>query len=261
MFNIYIFLLLLSPNFSKNTRFAIQATNYMKEIGKKKPTLFESVASRFTRLFRKEEDDKEPSPPVEPQKPDDLDRKEEPAPEVVEKTPAPEKPTTEKPVPETTPSPEKPTAEKPAPEKADRPRRRKIILKKVADRVAEAQRKDKPVPITSLPDEEVGAAIRDYVVEHISDERLSVETMAEGLGTSRTGLYSLVHREFDMTPAHYIMDLRLKHAVELLEQGLKVREVAMLCGFADPKYFGKVMKRRYGILPSSITNKNQKSQT
>ena len=61
MFNIYNFLLLLSPNFSKNTRLAIHATNYMKEIGKKKPTLFESVASRFTRLFRKEEGDKEPA--------------------------------------------------------------------------------------------------------------------------------------------------------------------------------------------------------
>ena len=252
MFNIYNFLLLLSPNFSKNTRLAIHATNYMKETGKKKPTLFESVASRFTRLFRKEEDDKEPSPPAEPGKPDDRDTKEGPGPEAVETTPALEKAAAEKPAPETTPTPEKPTPEKPAPEKADRPRRRKIIPQEVADRVAAGQKKDKPVPITSLPDEEVGAAIRDYVVEHISDERLNVETMAEGLGTSRTGLYSLVHREFDMTPAHYILDLRLKHAVALLEQGLKVREVAMKCGFADPKYFGKVMKRRYGILPRSI---------
>ena len=247
MFNIYDFLLLLSPNFSKNTRLAIHATNYMKEIGKKKPTLFESVASRFTRLFRKEEDDKEPSPPAEPQKPDDRDTKEVLGPEAIETTSALEKAAAEKTAPETTPTPEKPT-----PEKADRPRRRKIIPQEVADRVAAGQKKDKPVPITSLPDEEVGAALRDYVVEHISDERLSVETMAEGLGTSRTGLYSLVHREFDMTPAHFILDLRLKHAVELLEQGLKVREVAMMCGFADPKYFGKVMKRRYGILPSSI---------
>lgn len=248
MFNIYIFLLLLSPNFSKNTRFAIQATNYMKEIGKKKPTLFESVASRFTRLFRKEEGDKEPSLPAEPQKPDDRDAKDGPGPEAIETTSAPEKTAAEKTAPETTPTPEKPTPEKPAPEKADRPRRRKIIPQKVAA----GQKKDKPVPITSLPDEEVGAALRDYVVEHISDERLSVETMAEGLGTSRTGLYSLVHREFDMTPAHFILDLRLKHAVALLERGLKVREVAVMCGFADPKYFGKVMKRRYGILPSSI---------
>ncbi len=253
MFNIYDFLLLLSPNFSKNTRLAIHATNYMKEIGKKKPTLFESVASRFTRLFRKEEDDKEPSPPAEPQKPDDRDTKEVPGPEVVETTPALEKAADEKPAPETTPALEKPTAEKPTPEKADRPRRRKIIPQKVAA----GQKKDKPVPITSLPDEEVGAALRDYVVEHISDERLSVETMAEGLGTSRTGLYSLVHREFDMTPAHFILDLRLKHAVALLERGLKVREVAMMCGFADPKYFGKVMKRRYGILPSSIGRRGE----
>jgi AraC-like DNA-binding protein len=225
----------------------------MKEIGKKKPTLFESVASRFTRLFRKEEDDKEPSPPAEPQKPDDRDTKEVPGPEVVETTPALEKAADEKPAPETTPALEKPTAEKPTPEKADRPRRRKIIPQKVAA----GQKKDKPVPITSLPDEEVGAALRDYVVEHISDERLSVETMAEGLGTSRTGLYSLVHREFDMTPAHFILDLRLKHAVALLERGLKVREVAMMCGFADPKYFGKVMKRRYGILPSSIGRRGE----
>ena len=222
----------------------------MNESKKKKSSLLESVATRFSRLFRKEADDKLPQPPAESQKPDEGDTAGGQPAAPAETTPAPEpKTTTEKPA-----AAEATTRN---PEQADRQRRRKIIPRDVVDRVAAGQKKGKAVPVTNLPDEEVGPALRDYVVEHIADEQLSVETMAQGLKISRTGLYSLVHRVFGMTPANFILDLRLKHAVALLEQGLKVREVAMKCGFADPKYFGKVMKRRYGILPSSIGRRGE----
>lgn len=220
----------------------------MKERKSKKTTLFESVASRFSRLFHKEEDDdKVPQPPIEPQEPDAGDTAEGQGPETARTAPAWESKTTPG-----QPAPEVPTPQKPTPEKTGGQRRRKIIPRTVAERVAAGQKKEKSVSITNLPDEEVGPAIRDYVVEHISDELLSVETLAQGLKISRTGLYALVHRKFGVTPAHYILDLRLKHAIALLETGMKVREAAIKSGFADPKYFGKVLKRHYGILPSRV---------
>lgn len=121
-----------------------------------------------------------------------------------------------------------------------------------------AEKKGKAEATTSiyeLPSDKVGPAIREFVLAHLSDESLSVETMAAQLKVSRTNLYTIVHREFSVTPADYILDLRLKKAEALLKEGLKVREVAMKCGFADPKYFSKVFKKYYGILPSTFSAK------
>lgn len=105
--------------------------------------------------------------------------------------------------------------------------------------------------ISDLSREEAELLLSTYVQEHLSDEQLSVETMAVQLKVSRTGLYQLVHDIFDVTPANYILDCRLKHASELLLMGKKVRDVSSKCGFSDPKYFSKVFKKYFGVLPSN----------
>lgn len=105
--------------------------------------------------------------------------------------------------------------------------------------------------ISDLSREEAELLLSTYVQEHISDEQLSVETMAAQLKISRTGLYQLVHDIFEVTPANYILDCRLKYASELLLTGKKVRDVSSKCGFSDPKYFSKVFKKYYGVLPSN----------
>lgn len=104
--------------------------------------------------------------------------------------------------------------------------------------------------IADLTPEEAQELLENFVAEHISDEMLSVETMAAQLKVSRTGLYQLVHDHFAMTPGNYIINRRLTHACKLLAEGRKVREVSMKCGFSDPKYFSKVFKKAYGVLPS-----------
>ncbi len=132
--------------------------------------------------------------------------------------------------------------------------RRRIIRKEKPKVKAGKTHSEEVVPIISLPDEAVGPAIYDFVMEHISDSNLSVDMMASQLKSSRTGLYALVHREFGVTPGNFILDLRLKYAESLLKKGVKVREVSAKCGFSDPKYFSKVFKKYYGILPSSFKN-------
>ena len=112
--------------------------------------------------------------------------------------------------------------------------------------------------LADLPADEVGPTVRRFVEEHIADEQLSVETMAMHLNVSRTGLYQVVHGQFGMTPANFIQDIRLKAARELLLAGMTVREVAMRCGFADPKYFSKVFRKYYGQLPTTFIAQNTK---
>lgn len=93
-------------------------------------------------------------------------------------------------------------------------------------------------------------ALRGYVMAHLGDSSLDVAQWAESLGCSRTSLYAAVREAFDVTPLEYITQCRLQRAIVLLSMGTKASAVARQCGFDDPKYFGKLFKKRYGMLPS-----------
>lgn len=98
--------------------------------------------------------------------------------------------------------------------------------------------------------------LRKYVIAHIADTDLNVTTMAKAMNVGRTTLFTMVHEAFGMTPGNYINERRLEYAIQLLKIGTKASVVARRCGFADPKYFGKVFKKRFGILPSKVTTQN-----
>lgn len=107
-----------------------------------------------------------------------------------------------------------------------------------------------PPPLYELEQHEIPTVLRTYIEAHIADTSLSVTSMAADFKTSRTGLYTVMHQAFGMTPGNYITQVRMEHAVQLLMIGIKASTVASRCGYADPKYFGKTFKKRYGVLPS-----------
>lgn len=111
-----------------------------------------------------------------------------------------------------------------------------------------------PSAMPKLPsqemDDEAAERLRRYIEEHISDPDLNVVDMANDLKISRTGLFKQMHKYFGMTPTNYITSVRMEYATKLLSIGQKASVVAKRCGYADPKYFGKTFKKRYGILPS-----------
>ena len=50
--------------------------------------------------------------------------------------------------------------------------------------------------------------------------------------------------------SRYLKNLRVKHAVFLMEHGVvSIKNVAFLCGFRDPLYFSKVFRADMGISP------------
>ncbi len=57
------------------------------------------------------------------------------------------------------------------------------------------------------------------------------------------------------TPMEYLIELRLSHAKQLLqmsrENGMSVKHVGHLSGFADPYYFSRIFKRRMGVSPTA----------
>ena len=203
----------------------------MKKPNQKNQNIFQSVADRLSRIFGKEEvKEQEPTEPTASPSEQDVeapDADKGPVAEVA-KTAAPVKPT--------------------------RVRRSRIRVRPTKPKSVGKEKNETEVaitPIYELSYDEMGPAIHDYILAHLADEKLNVDLMASQLKVSRTNLYTLVRQEFGVTPANLILDLRLKNAEVLLKEGLKVREVALKCGFVDPKYFSKVFKKYYGILPSN----------
>jgi AraC-like DNA-binding protein len=58
---------------------------------------------------------------------------------------------------------------------------------------------------------------------------------------------------FGRTPYQYLVDIRLRHAAELLKQSsVPVREIVWHCGFNDASAFGRAFKSAYGIPPEQF---------
>lgn len=96
----------------------------------------------------------------------------------------------------------------------------------------------------------------DYIHEHFTSPALSVRHLAQISSMSE----SFFRKEFKtitgISPLQYISDLRIAHALELLESGYyKIYEVAEKSGFSDCKYFSTVIKKATGHNPKAFIRK------
>ena len=57
--------------------------------------------------------------------------------------------------------------------------------------------------------------------------------------------------EYGTSPQKFIIKLRMQKAVELIETGdYSLKEVALMSGYKDYKYFSAEFKRLFGVSPS-----------
>lgn len=85
------------------------------------------------------------------------------------------------------------------------------------------------------------------------EEPLSIQDIACKLGVS----YSLFRRNFKeysgVSPAHYLQDIRLQRARELLQTtSLSVKEIAYNLHFDSPEYFSSQFRKKVGLSPSKF---------
>lgn len=86
--------------------------------------------------------------------------------------------------------------------------------------------------------------------ECFKDPELSLSSVAEQLGYHSKYISFLFKKQKGMTFTKYLRDIRIKHAMFLIEQGIvSVKNVAILSGFQDALYFSKVFKEAVGISP------------
>ena len=84
-------------------------------------------------------------------------------------------------------------------------------------------------------------------------EELHAEALAGELGVTRPYLSSQFKKETGKTLTEYINAERIKLARHYLRQGrLSVTQVALLCGYSDPNYFGRIFRRLEGLPPQAF---------
>jgi DNA-binding response OmpR family regulator len=96
------------------------------------------------------------------------------------------------------------------------------------------------------------ARVRDAVEAQLADPGLSVDRLAEAVGTSRRSLERAVAMAGE-TPLQLIRRLRMEHAAQLLRGGHgTVKEVAGAVGYRHPGRFAADFRRVHGGNPSDF---------
>lgn len=107
------------------------------------------------------------------------------------------------------------------------------------------------VILTSRADKRFKEQVEALVSQHIDDQNLSVDRLAEMLSMGRTKFYGKVKDVFGMSPNKYLLARRMEVAAKLLDEGKhNVSEVSYMVGFSDPAYFNKCFKAHFGMVPS-----------
>lgn len=113
-------------------------------------------------------------------------------------------------------------------------------------------------PGLSSSDEKFLSRLRAFVEAHIDDSSTMVDDMADAMGMSRSSLNQRMHKLFNVSPADFLREARLRHACTLLQTtDMTSKEVAFACGFNDPKYFGKCFKQATGKTPTEWKNEQK----
>jgi AraC-like DNA-binding protein len=99
------------------------------------------------------------------------------------------------------------------------------------------------------------AAILHRIEHGMRDPTLSATAIASQLGITPRYLRLLLE-ETGRSFSEHVLELRLKHAAELLrdaqQQDRKVSAIAFACGFSDLSYFNRAFRRRHGETPSDM---------
>ena len=88
------------------------------------------------------------------------------------------------------------------------------------------------------------------VERHLYSKDLNVTTLCSELNVGKTTLTERLKEVSGLTPREFIEDIRLKHAAQMLTDGVyRVSEVADNLAFSSQKYFAQRFKLKYGVTP------------
>nr|WP_299070461.1 hybrid sensor histidine kinase/response regulator transcription factor [uncultured Allomuricauda sp.] len=111
------------------------------------------------------------------------------------------------------------------------------------------------IVISSIDEKLLKKALK-IVEDNISNDQFDIITFSAELGVSRTLLFTKIKAWTNFTPYEFIQEIRMKRAIQLLEQGnLTIAEIGYQVGFKNPKYFSKCFVKKFGLSPSAYLKK------
>lgn len=103
-----------------------------------------------------------------------------------------------------------------------------------------------PKPIDSKIQKSV-----EYLLKHYNDFDLSIKAIAKQSFMSEVYFRKLFKAEYGISPQKHIIALRIQHAKELISTGYySLKEIALMSGYTDYKYFSTEFKKQVGVSPS-----------
>lgn len=111
------------------------------------------------------------------------------------------------------------------------------------------------VTVTSLDEKFLQKAI-EIVEKHMMNTDFNVELLVQEMGLSRSNLYVKFKELTGLSSSAFIRNIRLKRAVQLLEQSnFSVKEIMYMTGFNTSSYFSQCFKKQFGMLPREYVKK------
>ena len=91
--------------------------------------------------------------------------------------------------------------------------------------------------------------IVDHMKTHLS-RKLSIHSLALHFGLSDSAFYKLFASQFNESPKRILMELRLKHADQMLRmENWTMKQIAESAGFPTMAAFFELFKKKYGCTP------------
>lgn len=99
--------------------------------------------------------------------------------------------------------------------------------------------------------------VREDILKNVSNAGYALDDFIKKLPLNYDYVRKLFRKEVGATPREYLEGLRMELAANILSSGISnkyskysVSQVAEACGFAEPLYFSRVFKKRYGVSPA-----------
>ena len=111
-------------------------------------------------------------------------------------------------------------------------------------------------PSSYVDADDLITAVIFYMEQHYGRD-ISLDELAELVGLSKEYLCTLFKKTMKQTVMQYLLTIRISQARTLLIRfpEKKVQEIAKLCGFESPSYFGKKFKQETGMTPDDFRKK------
>ena len=88
-----------------------------------------------------------------------------------------------------------------------------------------------------------------YIQEHFR-EKLTVRSIAESIPISERECFRLFQNSIGITPAEYLLSVRLENAQVLLKNtDRSILDIALETGFGTSSYFGKIFRKHHRLTP------------